>query len=92
MEEKAKQNRLIQYRRRMGYTREQVATLLGHCDASMVRRYERGASVPPMTVALMLEIIYRVPVAFLYSALYEALRERIRNEEDSLGPTQQPLF
>jgi len=39
---------------------------------------------------LRLEIIYRVPVAFLFPDLYEALRTEIRAEEARL-PIQQEL-
>ena len=63
---KQKQNNLVLYRRRMGFTQKQVAALLGHRDTSMVSHYEHGRSYPPLPVALGLEIIMRVPVAFLF--------------------------
>lgn len=51
----------------------------------MLSRYELGRSFPPLPTALKLEIIYRVPVAFLFPSLYEALRNPIRNEETELA-------
>ena len=63
---KQKQNNLVLYRRRMGFTQKQVARLLGHADASMVSHYEHGRALPPLAIALSLEIIYRTPVAFLF--------------------------
>lgn len=92
MRRKPNPHNLVQYRSRMGLTRGQVAKLLGHYDSSMVRRYERGASMPPLSVALSLEIIYRVPVAFLYQSLYQKLRHRIRDDEKSSGLAREPIL
>jgi len=87
------QNRLVIYRRRMGFSQKQVARLLGFAGTSMVSRYEHGRSLPPLNVAFSLGIILRVPVEFLFPALYESLRTNIRAEEDQLGaPVQQTLF
>ncbi len=87
------QNKIMFYRRRMGFTQRHVARLLRHADASMVSRYERGASLPPLETALGLELALRVPVAFLFPSLYEQLRSRIRGEEEMLaGRGQRPLF
>ena len=86
-------NRLLIYRKRLGFSQKQVAHLLGQADTSMISRYERGVSVPTLTGALQLEIIYRTPVAFLFRELYEELREEIRKEEEGLaGRGQQQLF
>jgi transcriptional regulator with XRE-family HTH domain len=76
-------NNLLFYRRRKGYTQRQVAQLLGHRDASMLSRYEHGRSLPPLETALRLEIILRVPVAFLFPVMYDSLKERIRGQEES---------
>jgi transcriptional regulator with XRE-family HTH domain len=90
---KHKPNNLILYRRRMGFTQKQVARLLGHRDTSMVSHYERSRALPPLAVALGLEIVYRVPVAFLFPAMYDELKRQIRTvEESSAGPEQRPLF
>jgi transcriptional regulator with XRE-family HTH domain len=90
---KQKQNDLVLYRRRMGFTQRQVARLLGQRDASMVSHYEHGRALPPLAVALSLEIIYRAPVAFLFPGMYDGLKKGIRAQEESLaGAGQQPLF
>lgn len=88
-------NSLLIYRRRLGFTQKHVARLLGHRDTSMVSRYETGRSLPPLEVALKLEIIYRVPVAFLFPQAYEQLREALRRKETRLSrrplsPTNPP--
>jgi len=90
-ERKSKQNNLVLYRRRMGFTQKRVAELLGKSDATMITHYEHGRALPPLAVALSLEIIYRVPVAFLFPGMYEDLKRRIRADEESTI-RQQPLF
>ena len=90
-ERKSKQNNLVLYRRRMGFTQKRVAELLGKSDATMITHYEHGRALPPLAVALSLEIIYRVPVAFLFPGMYEDLKRRIRADEESTV-RQQPLF
>ncbi len=89
---KPKHNNLVLYRRRMGLTQKHVARLLGHRDTSMVSRYEHGRSSPPLPVALSLEIILRVPVAFLFPGLYDQLKRRIRQAEEAALGGQQPLL
>lgn len=85
------QNELLLYRRRMGFSQKQVARLLGQRDTSMLSRYEHGHSLPPLVIALELEIIYRAPVAFLYLRLYRRLKEQIRSMEQP-KPRQLTLF
>jgi len=59
----------------------------------MISHYERGRTVPPLPVALRLEIIYRVPVAFLFPGMYDELKRKIRGDEECLaGFGQRPLF
>jgi transcriptional regulator with XRE-family HTH domain len=85
MEDKYKTNRLIEYRKRMGFNQKTVAQLLGLKDASLLSRYESGSLLPTLESALTLEIIYRVPVAFLFPNLYEAIRSKIRDHEEKIS-------
>ena len=86
-------NSLFIFRRRMGFSQKHVARLLGFPDTSMLSRYERGRSMPPLDMALSLGIILRVPVEFLFPDLYDGLRNRIRADEECMAqPTQQTLF
>ena len=62
-----------------------VAKLLGQKDVTMLSRYEHGRSMPKLVTALQLGIILRVPVEFLFPALYESLRVQIRLHEESLN-------
>jgi DNA-binding XRE family transcriptional regulator len=88
---KQKQNNLVLYRRRMGFTQKRVAHLLGHRHTSMVSRYERGRSDPPLPVALGLEIILRTPVAFLFPDLHNEIRQRVRQAEEAELAKQQTI-
>ncbi|MDX2181552.1 MAG: helix-turn-helix transcriptional regulator [Bryobacteraceae bacterium] len=65
----------------MSFTQKKVARLLGHRDTSTLSCYESGKTLPPLHAALCLEIVLRVPVAFLFPELYERERSRIRREE-----------
>ena len=87
------QNSVDIYRRRMGFSAAHVARLLGHKDASTLSDYARGTCLPTLTNAFRLGIILRVPVEFLFAALYDGLRTQIRAEEDRLAQSaQQMLF
>jgi transcriptional regulator with XRE-family HTH domain len=76
----------------MGFTQKQVAMLLGRRETSMVSHYEHGRSYPPLPAALSLEIILRVPVAFLFPGLYDETKLRIRKTEDKIAGGQRQLF
>lgn len=77
----------------MGFSQKHVALLLGHRDTSMISHYEHGRALPPLPVALALEIILRVPVAFLFPGIHDDLKHRIRSMEERLTvPVQPPLF
>ena len=77
----------------MGFTAAHVARLLGQKDSSAVSDYERGVNTPSLVNALRLGIILRVPVEFLFPALYDGLRNEIREEEERLAaPERQTLF
>lgn len=76
----------------MGFTSAHVAGLLGHQDASALSDYERGEHTPSLANALRLGIILRVPVEFLFPALYDGLRNEIRAEEERLAAPQQPTL
>jgi DNA-binding XRE family transcriptional regulator len=75
-------NKLVFYRRRMGFLQKTVSSLLGHRDATLLCNYERGRILPPLSAALALGIILRVPVEFLFPALYDESKGQIRQQEE----------
>ena len=84
---KKHKNNLLLYRKRMGFSQKQVARFLNHHDTDMLSRHEHGHILPSLTTALGLEIVYRVPVAFLFPELYEELRGQIRGREANSAKT-----
>jgi len=71
-----KRNRLWIARKRRGLVQKQVAQLL---DTSIdeISRCERGVITPGLEIALGLEIVYGLPVRFLFKDFYEDLQNRI---------------
>jgi transcriptional regulator with XRE-family HTH domain len=84
MEVKQTTNRLMLYRKRMELSQKQVASLLGLKNIAILSHYERGTSRPSLQRALGLEIVYRVPIAFLFPDLYEEIRTTIREKESRM--------
>ena len=68
-------NSLRLYRRKNGLSQKDIARLLGYKSSTAVSNYEQGTKSPHLVNLLKLEIINRVPVAFLYRECYQALRE-----------------
>lgn len=68
----------------MGFTQEQVAAILGYVSPAHVGHWERGRKLPSLITALKLEIVYRVPVAFLFPELHARLRADLRQREERL--------
>jgi transcriptional regulator with XRE-family HTH domain len=89
---KQEPNDLVFYRRRMGLNQEQVARLLGMHGTAEISRYETGSALPSLPTALRLEIILRVPVAFLFPSMYRKLKSQIRRDEDDLAGRETDLF
>lgn len=86
-------NALVQYRRRLGFTQEQVSHLLGYRRRRAIWQFESGQCIPSLPTALKLASIYRAPVEFLFREDFLRHREAIRKREEALQPTgQQTLF
>lgn len=77
-------NRLWRYRRRMGFSQPEVAGLMGYLTPTDLSKFEKGERVPSLVTALKLEIVYRVPLSFLYQDLYLRLRDQLREKEERL--------
>lgn len=77
-------NSLWVARKKMGFSQIRVARALGLKRTSVLSRYEHGTRVPSLANALKLEIVYRTPVAFLFSDLYLNLKHGIRSKEERI--------
>ncbi len=80
-------NRLWKYRKRMNFTQRQVSQILGYLSPATISAYEHGRKLPSFLTALKLEIVYRVPVAFLFPEHYGRLKTALREREDELRGT-----
>ncbi len=70
-------NRLWQARHKRGLEQKQVAKLLGHKNCDQISRYERGARMPGLRIALKLELIYGISIRDLFPEHYQMYREEI---------------
>ncbi len=77
-------NHLWKYRRRIGFSQEEVAAILGYLSATHISEFEHGRKLPSFLTALKFEIVYRVPVAFLFPDLYVRMRAVLREREERL--------
>jgi len=81
------------YRKRLGFSQREVASLLGGRDVSKHSRYEHFSCRPVLRTALALAVILRIPVRELFSGEYQevenAVRRQARRLQDRLT-TEQP--
>ena len=64
------------YRRRSGFSQDEIAFLLGSTSGQKVSRYEHRARRPPLETALAYEAIFQVPVSVLFAGLYQKVEKR----------------
>jgi DNA-binding XRE family transcriptional regulator len=76
------------HRKRSGLSQREMAQLLGYPDQEPVSRHERSRSMPPLTIALCYQAIFRVPVSDLFPGHYEktlrVIDERLAKMEHDL--------
>jgi transcriptional regulator with XRE-family HTH domain len=70
-------NYILNMRRNRGLAQKQLALLIGHRYTSMLSKYERGRSLPPLETALLIEIALGVRLSELYPNLYRALTRTV---------------
>jgi transcriptional regulator with XRE-family HTH domain len=78
-------NSLRRYRRGRGMKQKEVAKLLGIKSASMISRWENGASLPSTENVFRLSVIYRTMVDALYMDYLTRLKDEIRKREEILA-------
>ena len=77
-------NYLWTYRKKIGLSQKRVAYFLGLNGTNDLSRWEHGVKAPNLVNVLKLEIVYRIPVAFLFGDLYERIKKEIRGREEKL--------
>ena len=75
---------LRMFRKRTGFTHEEVAFLCGGMCGSSISRHERGAQLPMLKTALMYEFILQTSVRDLYVGLFHDARSSVRERADGL--------
>ena len=71
---KPERNYIFNMRRNRRFVQKHLAVLLGHRHTFMVSKYERGWSLPPLEVAIVLEIALGARLSELYPDLYQRLQ------------------
>lgn len=75
-------NYLYRLRRIRGYSQKQLAILVGLRSFRTISDYERGRRLPPLKIAMALEIVLGTRVAEIYVDLYRQIgTQAVRREE-----------
>jgi hypothetical protein len=86
-------NNLSRYRKRIGIEKKKISFLLDNKSDDPLSRYEKGQHLPSLRTALMLEVIYRIPIRLLYYQLFEhcqrEVAERLRQHPQLLPDLNQ---
>ena len=69
---------LKMYRKRTGFTHDELAFLLGSMRGTSVARHEVGESLPKLRTALMYEAIFGACVRELYRGVFADAQELVR--------------
>jgi transcriptional regulator with XRE-family HTH domain len=77
-------NSLRRFRRVRGMKQKEVARILGIKSASMISRWEKGATLPSTENAFKLAVIYRTMVDALYMDYLVRLKDELRKREEVL--------
>jgi transcriptional regulator with XRE-family HTH domain len=70
-------NYLRTYRKRAGFSQEEIAFLLGSQSGAHVCRYEHFTRQPTLATALAFEVIFRTPAKELFSGVYRNVERRV---------------
>ena len=70
-------NYIAVQRRRAGLSRRQLGKILGYEDMTAVSKHEKGATLPPLVIALAYYIVFRIPLDELFEGLHSAIEHVI---------------
>ena len=80
-------NYLFRLRRIRGYSQKQLAMLLGVRKRQAISAFEQGQRLPPLQVAMLLEIVLGTRLSEMYADVYRELGVQAVHREDHL-PTR----
>lgn len=79
-------NHLYRLRRIRGYSQKQLAFLIGLRSTRAISDFERGRRLPPLRIAMLMEIALGAMLAEIYVDLHQALgRFAVRRESQLPG-------
>ncbi len=64
------------YRRRTGFSQDEMAFLLGSASGTKVSRYERWARKSTLETALAYEAMFQMPVKELFAGVYQKVEKK----------------
>jgi transcriptional regulator with XRE-family HTH domain len=79
-------NYLFRLRTSRGYSQKQLAALLGLRLPKAVSDFEAGRRLPPLPLAMTLEIVLGAKLSEIYPDLYRTLGQQAVDREDRLPP------
>ena len=75
-------NYLFRLRRIRGYSQKQLAMLLGLRARKAISEFEAGRRLPPLKVAMLMEVALGTRISDIYTDLYRELAlQAVRREE-----------
>jgi transcriptional regulator with XRE-family HTH domain len=78
-------NYLRAYRKRSGLSQAHLAYLAGCKSRSLISEYERRNAMPPLPIALALQVALDVPVSELYAGKYASIKKEVRQRARHLA-------
>jgi DNA-binding XRE family transcriptional regulator len=79
---------LRSHRLKSGFSRRELAGIIGLFTETQVARHERSNALPSLMAALSYQAIFRIPITELFSGLYETIEQGI---EERLSALEQSL-
>ncbi|PWU05334.1 MAG: hypothetical protein C5B51_14715 [Terriglobia bacterium] len=70
-------NYLRTYRRRAGFSQDEVALLLGATSGTKVSRYENFSRIPSVRAVFGYQAIFRVPSSELFAGAYQDVQRQV---------------
>lgn len=78
-------NYLKTYRKRAGFSQDDIAFLIGMSDGTKVSRYERRRRRPSLETALALEALFGVPTRELFPGVFLTAEHKMRQRARQLS-------
>ena len=78
-------NYLRTYRKRLGFSQDEVAFLLGVHKGAKVCRHERYQRRPALQTALSYEVVFQIPARELFRGFYQKVEQTVKARAAVLG-------